>query len=90
MKGYVIRSHARGRWGTTARSRHCNIGMERTAEPRQSESEDSRDGYFAGQVKKAIQERGAAGCFPSLEIRSDCFGECRPRNLKGQCIPDGP
>jgi hypothetical protein len=28
-----------------------------------SESEDSRDGYFAGQVKKAIQERGAAGCF---------------------------
>ena len=63
MKGYVIRSHARGRWGTTAGSRHCNIGMERTAEPRQSESEDSRDGYFAGQVKKAIQERGAAGCF---------------------------
>ena len=53
-----------------------------------------RDGYFARQVKKAIQERGAVGRFPSLEMQleSDCLGEirCRPRNLKGQCIPDGP
>jgi hypothetical protein len=94
MKGYGIRSHARRRWRTTAGSRHCDIGMERTAEPRQSESEDSGDGYFARQVKKAIQERSAVGCFPSPgnAVWGDCFGEiqCRPRNLKGQCIPDGP
>jgi hypothetical protein len=27
-----------------------------------------------------------------MQLKSDCFGEiqCRPRNLKRQCIPDGP
>ena len=63
MKGYGIRSNARGRWGAAVGSRHCNIGMGRTAEPRQSEPEDSRARYFARQVKKAIRERGAVECF---------------------------
>jgi hypothetical protein len=95
MKGYGIRSRVRGRWGTAAGSRHCNIGHGKGRLSHGKASWRTQEtNSLQGKQKKAIQERGPVGCFPSpgMQLESDCFGgiQCRSRNLKRQCIPDGP